>query len=79
MAVPVKVDHSKSVLSPMPGAVVQVMVEVGQTVVDGQDLCVIEAMKMQNLLKSERDGVIKAINVKSGDSVAVDELLIEFE
>lgn len=79
MAEPVKVDHSKSVLSPMPGAVVQVMVEVGQTVVDGQDLCVIEAMKMQNLLKSERDGVIKSINVKAGDSVAVDELLIEFE
>lgn len=39
----------------------------------------IEAMKMQNLLKSERDGVIKSINVKAGDSVAVEEVLIEFE
>lgn len=79
MAPPIKVDHSRSILSPMPGAIVSVNVEVGQTVVDGQDLCCVEAMKMQNILKSERDGVIKSINVKAGDSVAVDELLIEFE
>ena len=79
MAVPAKVDHSKSILSPMPGAVVAVNVQVGQVVVDGQDLCVIEAMKMQNILKSERDGKIKSIRVKAGDSVSVDELLIEFE
>ena len=46
MAPPAKVDHSRSILSPMPGAVVEVKVVVGQTVVDGQDLCVIEAMKM---------------------------------
>ena len=46
MAPPKKVDHSKSILSPMPGAIVEVKVEVGQTVVDGQDLCVVEAMKM---------------------------------
>lgn len=63
----------------MPGAVVSVNVQAGQTVVDGQDLCVIEAMKMQNILKSERDGKIKSVRVKSGDSVSVDELLIEFE
>lgn len=79
MAPPTKVDHSRSILSPMPGQIVAVNVEVGQTVVDGQDLCVVEAMKMQNILKSERDGVIKSVKVKSGDSVAVDELLIEFE
>ena len=63
----------------MPGAVVSVAVQVGDTVVDGQELCIIEAMKMQNILKSEREGVIKSVNVKSGDSVTVDELLIEFE
>lgn len=79
MAPPAKIDHSKSILSPMPGAIVSINVEVGQTVVDGQDLAVVEAMKMQNILKSERDGKIKSINVKAGDSVAVDELLIEFE
>ncbi len=47
--------------------------------VDGQDLCVIEAMKMQNILKSERDGKIKSVKIVAGDSVAVDQLLIEFE
>ena len=79
MAPVVKIDTTKSILSPMPGAVVSVAVQPGDTVVDGQELCIIEAMKMQNILKSERDGVIKSVNVKAGDSVAVDELLIEFE
>ena len=79
MAPPVKIDTTKSLLSPMPGAVVSISVEPGQTVVDGQELCVIEAMKMQNILKSEREGKIKSVQVKAGDSVAVDQLLIEFE
>jgi len=46
MAPPTKLDHSKSIISPMPGTVVSVNVQAGQTVVDGQMLCVIEAMKM---------------------------------
>lgn len=46
MAVPMKVDTSKMILSPMPGSIVSLQVQAGQTVVDGQDLCVIEAMKM---------------------------------
>jgi len=79
MAPVVKIDTTRSILSPMPGAVVSVSVQPGDTVVDGQDLCIIEAMKMQNILKSEREGVIKSVNVKAGDSVTVDELLIEFE
>ena len=79
MAPPVKIDHSKSILSPMPGLMITVDVEAGQTVVDGQQLCIIEAMKMQNIIKAERDGKIKSVKVKAGDSVAVDELLIEFE
>lgn len=79
MAPPVKVDNAKSVLSPMPGAVVSVAVKPGQTVVDGQELCIIEAMKMQNIMKSEREGVIKSVNVKGGDTVTVDQLMIEFE
>jgi propionyl-CoA carboxylase alpha chain len=79
MAPIVKIDTSKSLLSPMPGAIVSVSVVPGQTIVDGQELCVVEAMKMQNILKSEREGVVKSVNVKAGDSVAVDELLIEFE
>lgn len=79
MAPPVKIDTTKSLLSPMPGAIVSVSVEPGQTIVDGQELCVVEAMKMQNILKSERDGKVKSVQVKAGDSVAVDQLLIEFE
>ena len=79
MAPVVKIDTTRSILSPMPGAVVSVSVAPGDKVVDGQELCIIEAMKMQNILKSEREGVIKSVNVKAGDSVAVDELLIEFE
>ena len=79
MAPVVKIDTTRSILSPMPGAVVSVSVSPGDLVVDGQELCIIEAMKMQNILKSERQGTIKSVNVKAGDSVAVDELLIEFE
>lgn len=72
MAPPVKIDSTKSILSPMPGAVVSVNVTPGQQVVDGQELCIIEAMKMQNILKAERDGSIKSVNVQAGDSVTVD-------
>lgn len=79
MKVPEKIDTTKMVMSPMPGTIVSITVSVGDTVVDGQDLCVIEAMKMQNLIKSQRDGKIKSLNVKPGDSVAVDQLIIEFE
>ena len=52
MAPPKKIDFAKSVLSPMPGSIVHVSVEVGQHVTEGQELLVVEAMKMQNLLKS---------------------------
>ena len=79
MAPPVKVDQTKQIISPMPGAMISVSVEPGQTVVDGQELCVIEAMKMQNIIKSEKAGKIKSVKVKAGDSVTVDQLLIEFE
>lgn len=79
MAPPKKIDYAKSVISPMPGAIISVSVEPGQTVVDGQELLIIEAMKMQNIIKSQVDGKIKKIHIKPGDSVAVDQLLIEYE
>lgn len=63
----------------MPGAIVEVLVKEGDTVVEGQQLCIIEAMKMQNILKAEVEGKVKKVHVKGGDSVAVDELLIELE
>jgi propionyl-CoA carboxylase alpha chain len=79
MAPPVVVDHAKSVLSPMPGAIISVDVKPGDTVEDNQSLCTMEAMKMQNLIKSEMAGKVKSVNIKVGDSIAVDEVMIEFE
>jgi len=71
-------DTSKMVLSPMPGLVVTLDVAVGQEVRSGEQVAIIEAMKMQNIIRAERDGVVKAVNNKAGDSVAADEVLIEF-
>ena len=79
MPLPAVIDYTKSIISPMPGAIVSMDVQPGDEVEDGQQLCIIEAMKMQNVLKSEVSGKIKKVNVKAGDSVVVDEILIEFE
>jgi propionyl-CoA carboxylase alpha chain len=71
-------DTSKLIVSPMPGLMVSVDVVVGQEVKTGETVAVIEAMKMQNILRAERDGVIKSVGPKAGDSVAADEVLVEF-
>jgi propionyl-CoA carboxylase alpha chain len=71
-------DTSRLVLSPMPGLVVAVEVETGQQVSAGQTLFVVEAMKMQNIIRSERDGVLKIVGAKAGDSVSADDVLAEF-
>jgi propionyl-CoA carboxylase alpha chain len=71
-------DTSKMVLSPMPGLVVSIDVALGQEVKTGEIVAVLEAMKMQNILRAERDGTVKAVSVKAGDSVAADEVLVEF-
>lgn len=71
-------DTSKMVLSPMPGLVVALDVSVGREVRSGEQVAIIEAMKMQNIIRAERDGVVKAVNAKAGDSVAADEVLVEF-
>jgi len=68
----------KAVRCPMPGLVVSLAVAEGQEVKVGETLAVIEAMKMENILRAERDGVIKTIRVKPGDSVAVDAVILEF-
>ena len=73
------VDTAKLIVSPMPGLVVSVAAEAGQSVKAGEALLVVEAMKMENVLRAEVDGVIKAVNAEPGASVAADELLIEFE
>jgi len=76
MPEPKVIDFTKSIISPMPGAIISVDVQPGDQVVDGQQLVVMEAMKMQNIIKSEIEGTISEVNVKAGDSVAVDEILI---
>ena len=76
---PEEVDTSSMVLSPMPGALISFAVEVGDEVMEGQELCVVEAMKMQNILRSERKGVISAINVNVGESLKADQVIMEFE
>ncbi|MGH6662481.1 MAG: biotin/lipoyl-containing protein, partial [Rhodospirillales bacterium] len=72
-------DTSKFLLSPMPGLLVSLAVAVGQEVKAGEELAVVEAMKMENVLRAERDGVVAAVRAKPGDSLAVDQVIIEFE
>ena len=72
-------DTSKMLLCPMPGLVVSIAVAEGQEVQDGQVLCTVEAMKMENVLRAERQGVVRKINARAGDSMAVDEVIMEFE
>jgi propionyl-CoA carboxylase alpha chain len=71
-------DMSKFVLSPMPGLLVQVAVQQGQEVKAGERVAVIEAMKMENVLFAARDGVIGKISASKGDSLAVDQVIMEF-
>jgi propionyl-CoA carboxylase alpha chain len=72
-------DTSKMLLCPMPGLVVKIDVEVGEEVQEGQALCTVEAMKMENILRAERKGIVSKINAGAGDSLAVDDVIIEFE
>ena len=72
-------DTSKLLLCPMPGLIVKVDVEVGDEVQEGQTLCSVEAMKMENILRAERKGIVIKINAVAGDSLAVDEVIMEFE
>ncbi|XP_017775092.1 PREDICTED: propionyl-CoA carboxylase alpha chain, mitochondrial-like [Nicrophorus vespilloides] len=74
-----KIDYSKIIKSPMPGLVKSVMCGVGDFVSNGQNLCIIEAMKMQNTLSSDAEGVVKEVNVKEGDAVSDDDVLIILE
>jgi len=71
-------DTSKLLLCPMPGLVKAISVTEGQEVKVGEALCVVEAMKMENILRAERDGVVKAVRAKPGDSLAVDAVIMEF-
>jgi propionyl-CoA carboxylase alpha chain len=72
-------DMSKFLLSPMPGLLREVAVSVGQDVKAGEKLAVIEAMKMENILKAEQDAKVKKISAAAGESLSVDQIIIEFE
>jgi propionyl-CoA carboxylase alpha chain len=72
-------DSGKAVRCPMPGLVMSIAVDVGQDVKAGETLAVVEAMKMENVLRAERDGVVKKIHAKPGDGLAVDAVILEFE
>ncbi len=72
-------DTSKLLLCPMPGLIVKVDVEVGDEVQEGQALCTVEAMKMENILRAEKKGRVSKINAAAGDSLAVDDVIMEFE
>jgi propionyl-CoA carboxylase alpha chain len=71
-------DTSKLLLCPMPGLVKAINVAEGQEVKAGEALCVVEAMKMENILRAERDAVVKSIKARPGDSLAVDAVMMEF-
>ena len=71
-------DTSKFLLCPMPGLVVSIGVAVGQEVKAGETLAVVEAMKMENVLRAERDLTVARIKAKPGDSLAVDAVIMEF-
>ncbi len=78
MPVKAAADMSKFLLCPMPGLVKAIHVTTGQDVKAGDTLAVVEAMKMENVLRADRDGAIKAIKAKAGDSLAVDAVILEF-
>lgn len=74
-----EIDLSSVVLSPMPGIVKSIAVEVGQKVIEGHEICTVEAMKMQNKLVANRTGVVKKINCKVNEQVEEKKVLVELE
>jgi propionyl-CoA carboxylase alpha chain len=78
MRAPEKKDFSKFLLCPMPGTLISCSVEEGQTVEAGQQLAIVEAMKMQNILRAEKQGTIKAVLSTEGSHLKVDQPIVEF-
>ena len=79
MPVKLPTDTSKFLLCPMPGLMVSIMVSEGDIIEEGQSLAMVEAMKMENVLRAEKPGKVSKISVAEGDSLAVDEIIMEFE
>jgi propionyl-CoA carboxylase alpha chain len=79
MPVKQSADTSKKLLCPMPGLVRSIQVAEGQEVKAGEPLCIVEAMKMENVLRADHDGTVSKIHAAEGDSLPVDALIMEFE
>lgn len=72
-------DTSRLLLSPMPGTLVSVSVKEGQAVQAGQQVAVVEAMKMQNVLRAPKDGIVKRLGAVPGSPLRVDQVIVEFD
>lgn len=72
-------DLSRYLICPMPGLLTQLHVAAGDKVEAGQPLAVVEAMKMENILRAEKSGIVKSINAAQGESLAVDAIILEME
>ena len=72
-------NSQKEIKAPMPGLILDILVKEGQTVSKDDNLVILEAMKMENILKAEADAVVKKINMKKGESVEKNQILIELE
>lgn len=79
MPIKLEPDMSKYLLSPMPGLLISVAVSEGEHVKAGQELAVVEAMKMENVMKAEQEGIVLKVHASAGDTLAVDQAIIEFE
>jgi propionyl-CoA carboxylase alpha chain len=78
MLPPVVQDMSDFVLSPMPGTLISFAIQEGDHVEMGQELCILEAMKMQNVVRAPREGVVAKINVKESAALVTDQVILEF-
>jgi propionyl-CoA carboxylase alpha subunit len=76
---PVELNTDDMLISPMPGQIIEVFVEPGQSVEPGQKLAIIEAMKMRNVLIAPRQAIIESVPIEAGDTVSVDDILVKFE
>ena len=70
---------SKSFTAPMPGTVIELLVEVGQKIDEGEEVCILESMKMQQVLRSEVSGVVKRIVVSEGDQILDAQVIFDLE
>merc|ERR1712224_96125 len=76
---PIKIDYTKMLYAPMPGKIITLSIKIGQKIKYDQEVCVIEAMKMQTVFKARKSGIIKEINVVEGDMIQDNQLIYSLE